>query len=73
VGLPLLGFLAPAFAGPDYFGIGTVLWAATAFLGVLLMAFERTRSYGLGVLMGFCGLVVVGAGVCTTLLVRTGG
>lgn len=70
--LPLLGFLAPAFAGADY-RIGTVLWAVTAFVGVLLMAFERTRSYGLGVLMGFCGLVVVGAGVCTTLLVGTGG
>lgn len=71
--LPLLGFLVPAFADPDYFGIGGALWAMTAFVGVLLMASERTRSYGLGVLMGFCGLVVVGAGVCTTLLVGTGG
>jgi hypothetical protein len=70
--LPLLGFLATAFAGVDY-RIGTVLWAVTAFLGVLLLAFERTRSYGLGILLGFCWLVVVGAGVCTTVLEGAGG
>lgn len=70
---PLLGFLATAFSGPGYYGIGSSLWAGTAFVGVLLMVFERTRSYGLGMLLGFCGLVLVGAGVCTTVLVGTGG
>jgi hypothetical protein len=70
--LPLLSFVA-TFAGPGDFRVGNATWAGTAFLGVLLLAFERTRSYGLGILLGFCWLVVVGAGVCTTVLEGAGG
>jgi hypothetical protein len=70
--LPLCSFLATAFAGADSVGIGTVLWAGTAFVGVLLLVFERTRSYGLGILLGFCALVVIGAGVCTTVVLGLG-
>ena len=44
---------------------GATVWAATAFLGVLLTALERTRRYGVGVLLGFSALLVVGTGTCT--------
>ena len=72
---PLAAFLVVARAGLDsrYAWVGQLVWAAVAFMGVLMLAFDRTRRMGLGVLLGFCGLVVVGAGMCTAVVVGSGG
>lgn len=45
------------------------VWSVLAFAGVFLIAFERTRGLGLGILLGFCGLLLVGGGVCTAVFV----
>src|SRR4051812_23895296 len=60
--VPLAAFVVVARVGFDsaYVWVGQTVWAAVAFLGVLMLAFDRTRRIGVGVLLGFCALLVVG-------------
>ena len=73
--LPLAAFLVVAPAGFDsrYAWVGQTVWSAVAFTGVVMLAFDRTRRMGVGVLVGFCALLVVGAGMCTAVVVGSGG
>ena len=73
--VPLAAFLVVALVGFDtrYAWVGQTVWAVVAFIGVLMLAFDRTRRIGGGVLVGFCGLLVVGAGVCTAAVFGSGG
>lgn len=50
------------------YSVGTAVWSLLAFGGVLMIAFDRTRRLGLGILLGFTGLILVGAGTCTAVL-----
>jgi|ERR1044071_1652357 hypothetical protein len=72
---PLAAFLIVVRVGFDsrYAWVGQTVWAVVAFTGVLMLAFHRTRRMGLGVVLGFCGLLVVGAGMCTAAVVGSGG
>jgi hypothetical protein len=65
--LPLAAFGSTALLGFDArtAEIGSTVWAVVAFSGVVMTAFDRTRRMGVGVLLGFCALVIVGAGTCT--------
>ena len=47
---------------------GSSVWSLVAFLGVLLIAWERTRPLAVGILIGFSGLILVGAGTCTAVV-----
>lgn len=73
--VPLAAFLAVVRVGIDsrYAWVGQTVWAVVAFIGVLMLAFDRTRRIAGGVLVGFCGLLVVGAGVCTAAVFGSGG
>lgn len=66
--LPWLNGDTPALGGP-----GDIVWSAVAFGGVLLTAFRRTRQLGVGILIGFAGLLLIGAGTCTTILMTHSG
>lgn len=72
--LPLLSFVVTAWVLPDaeLWWLGSLTWSAVAFAGVVMLAAARTRRYGLGVLLGFAGLLVVGAGTCTAALIALG-
>ena len=49
------------------------VWAAVAFVAVLLLSPERTRRYGVGILIGFCALLICGAGTCVVVVLGLGG
>ncbi len=51
--------------------VGSLVWALVAFTAVMSLAFDRTRQLGLGLLIGFGALFVVGAGTCSAVLVGT--
>lgn len=72
--VPLLGFLGWLVPGTraDYWWVGQIVWSGVAFVGVALLFFPRTRRVGLGMLLGFAALVLVGAGVCTATFVALG-
>jgi hypothetical protein len=62
--LPLATFPIVAqvgFASP-YGWVGQTVWAAAAFKGVPLLAFDLTRRIGVGILLAFSALLVVAAG-----------
>lgn len=68
--LPLAAFLVVARTGSvsSYGWIGHTVWATVAFSGVLMLAFDRTHRTGIGVLVGFSLLLVVGTGTCIALV-----
>jgi hypothetical protein len=72
--VPLVAFVLPWLAGrsPES-ALGATVWSAVAFAGVLLTAFPRTHRLGVGILIGFAGLVVVGAGTCTAAFLTVAG
>jgi len=51
--------------------MSSLLWVIAAYLclAVALLFFERTRQLGVGMLLGFGCLLLVGAGACTVLLI----
>ena len=50
--------------------MSSVLWVIAAYLclAVALLFFERTRRVGVGMLLGFGCLLILGAGACTVLI-----
>jgi hypothetical protein len=68
LGLTLLAFRG-ASDGSTAYSLGTAVWSIVAFAGVMMIGFDRTRRVGLGILLGFCGLVLIGAGTCTAVVV----
>ena len=48
--------------------VGTGVWALLAFSGTLMIGFDRTRRLGLGILLGLSGVILVGAGTCTAVV-----
>jgi len=71
--IPMLAFLLLSeTAAPDYWWLGSSVWSVVAFVGVALLFFERTRRVGVGMLLGFGCLLLVGAGACTVLMFAVG-
>jgi len=72
--VPLAAFLVVLWLGVGSTSawVGSAVWGLVAFSGVLMMAFPRTRRAGLGVLLGFCALLVAGAGTCTAVVFGLG-
>ena len=50
--------------------MSSVLWVIAAYLclAVALLFFERTRPAGVGMLLVFGCLLIIGAGACTVLI-----
>ena len=68
--MPFVGFgalwLVP---GGDFAGIaGLVLWGGTIVAGIVLLFFEQARWWGVGILIGFFGALIIGAGACIALI-----
>jgi len=71
--VPMLAFLLlPETEAPASWWLGSTVWSVVAFVGVALLFFERTRRVGVGMLLGFGCLLLVGAGACTVLMVAVG-
>ena len=71
--IPMLAFLLLSeTVAPDYWWLGSTVWSVVAFVGVALLFFERTRRVGVGMLLGFGCLLLVGAGACTVLVFAVG-
>jgi hypothetical protein len=51
-------------------GLLPFVWALLVLaVGAGLLFSDRTRRWGLGILIGFFGMLIIGAGVCVTTLV----
>ena len=74
IAVPAVSFLLVVLALDRAAGDGTIysvgssVWGLVAFAGTVMIAFDRTRRLGLGILLGFSGLLVVGAGTCTAIV-----
>lgn len=69
--LPFLGLLAPDTFG--VLGIGLLMPLVVLVVGVVLVIPDRTRQWGLGLLIGFAVSLVLGAGACVVLLATWNG
>jgi len=51
--------------------MSSVLWVIAAYLclAVAFLFFWRTRPAGVGMLLGFACLLIIGAGACTVILI----
>lgn len=70
VGLSLLGalsFLSP-FSNSGVPAIGLLVPVVCLVVGIVLASIERTRPWGLGMLIGFLVMLIVGAGACVALI-----
>ena len=71
--VPMLAFLLlPETEAPNSWWLGSTVWSVVAFVGVALLFFERTRRVGVGMLLGFGCLLLVGAGACTVIMIAVG-
>ena len=50
-------------------GYGLLSWLVVPLVGVALLIAPATRRWGAGVLLGFFGMLVVGAGACIVVIV----
>jgi multidrug transporter EmrE-like cation transporter len=72
--VPLLSFLPlTRHVGSLELTIARNLWAAVAFVAVLLLFPRRFRRYGVGMLIGFCALLICGAGTCMVVVLALEG
>ncbi len=55
--------------GATVAGYGLLSWLVVPVVGVALLVAPATRRWGAGVLLGFFGMLVVGAGACVAILV----
>jgi hypothetical protein len=81
----LLGMLIGAFApwvlgvaplvvtnGSNVAGYALWFWPLIPLAGIVLLFPEQTRRWGLGILIGFFGMLIIGAGACIALVVGLG-
>jgi hypothetical protein len=68
--MPFVGFgLLWFIPGGDLATVaGTVAYGGTLVTGVVLLVPESTRWWGVGLLIGFFGMLIVGAGVCLAIV-----
>ena len=75
---PFLGVLPPILLSSidtprlvsDVVGLTPLGWAFLVLLtGAGLLFSDRTRRWGVGILIGFFGMLIIGAGACVALLV----
>lgn len=64
--LPFLGLVGADLLG--VFGIGLLTPLAVLVVGVVLVVPDRTRQWGIGLLIGFLVSLIVGAGACVAIL-----
>jgi hypothetical protein len=69
--LPFTGLLAPDTFG--ILGIGLLMPLVVLVVGVVLVIPDRTRQWGLGLLIGFAVSLVLGAGACVVILASWNG
>jgi hypothetical protein len=55
--------------GSSVAGYGLYAWVLVPLVGIGLLVAPATRRWGAGVLIGFFGMLVVGAGACIVLVV----
>jgi hypothetical protein len=55
--------------GNSLAGYGLLTWAMVPLVGFALIFADQTRRWGLGILLGFFGMLVIGAGACVIVLV----
>jgi hypothetical protein len=55
--------------GNSVAGYGLYAWLLVPVVGIGLLIAPRTRRWGAGVLMGFFGMLVIGAGACLVIVV----
>jgi len=74
----LIGAVAPWFFslvpliltnGNTAAGYGLYAWVLVPLAGIVLLLVPKTRRWGLGVLIGFFGMLIIGAGACLTIVV----
>lgn len=72
-----IGALAPWFFslvpliltnGDSVAGYGLYAWVLVPLAGIVLLVVPRTRRWGLGMLIGFFGMLIIGAGACLTIV-----
>jgi hypothetical protein len=64
--LPFLGLVGADALG--IFGVGLLTPLAVLVAGVVLTIPDRTRQWGIGLLIGFLVSLILGAGVCVAIL-----
>ncbi|HET6626166.1 MAG TPA: hypothetical protein VFG63_07235 [Nocardioidaceae bacterium] len=66
----VLGPLAALFLGDSigFLGAGLLTPVLCLLVGIALLFSERTRPWGLGLLIGFFVMLIVGAGACVLVL-----
>jgi hypothetical protein len=64
--LPFVSLLAPGPLG--MFGLGLLTPLAVLVTGVVLVISDRTRQWGIGLLVGFLVALILGAGACVAIL-----
>ena len=69
--LPFTGLVTPNALG--ILGAGLLAPLVVLVVGVVLVIPDRTRQWGLGLLIGFAVSLVLGAGACVVLLVSWNG
>ncbi|MDQ2722340.1 MAG: hypothetical protein M3Y19_03395 [Actinomycetota bacterium] len=65
--LGALGFLVPGSNG-GLIGLGLLVPVVCLVVGIVLVCIESTRPWGLGMIIGFFVMLVVGAGACVALI-----
>jgi hypothetical protein len=74
MGLPVLAFLGVLVGTRvDVFAAGWLAPFVLPLAGLALLVDARTRWWGVGVLIGFFGMLIIGAGACVLLLVGLSG
>jgi hypothetical protein len=64
--LPFLGVVTSGALG--VFGLGLLAPLAVLVVGVVLVIPDRTRQWGIGLLVGFLGALILGAGACVAII-----
>ncbi len=70
--VPFFGLVPPLLFrnGPDVVGMAPVVWVFMVLLGGAALLFsDDTRRWGVGILIGLFGMLIVGAGACVTLFI----
>jgi len=55
--------------GDSVAGYGLYAWLLVPVIGIALLIGRPTRRWGAGVLIGFFGMLVIGAGACLALVI----
>lgn len=63
-----LGVLLPSSSRLGLLGLGLLVPVLCLVIGIVLVCIEDTRPWGLGMIIGFFVMLIVGAGACVALI-----